>query len=454
MEIALYIIVAIVAGVAIGVLLGKVKQGVLTTKLTTLEKAADELKKENEELKIKSEKAASELLVERTKNEGLSQKLDWVEQQNKKALSELQGRFDVMSEKMTEQMKNATADMLNQRQKEFAEKSNKDIGQIVNPLRETIDKMKKTMEESTLKQTEMSGEMKANLENMMRHSEAAKKSAEELTRVFKHGSKVQGDWGEKMLSELLSAQGLVEGRHYDSQTTMRDAKGNVIKNEAGAMLRPDVIMHLDTSRELIIDSKVSLKAFIDYVNAETEEERQRFLKEHIDSLKKHVDELSKKDYSTYITDQKVKMDYVIMFVPHSGALWTALNKEHDLWRNAMAKNVFIADEQTLYAALRIIDLTWTQITQAQNHAQVYKLADEMIARVGQFCEKYDEIGKALTKATEAYASGRKKLEPSGQSIINTSQKLIKLGAKKSSKKALPMIENAELLEIDEDKELN
>jgi DNA recombination protein RmuC len=222
---------------------------------------------------------------------------------------------------------------------------------------------------------------------------------------------------------------------------MRDAKGSVLKNEQGSMLRPDVIMHLDQKREIIIDSKVSLTAFMDYVNAETEEERQQYLKAHVDSLQKHVMELSKKDYSSFVCSPKVCMDYVIMFVPHTGALWTALNAQPNMWRKAMEKNVFIADEQTLFAALRIISLTWTQIAQAENHEKVYALANEMLDRVGQFMRRYQAIGKALDNAQTAYEDAEKKLQPNGQSILQTCAKLQKLGAKQSSTNPLPQIEN-------------
>jgi DNA recombination protein RmuC len=358
-------------------------------------------------------------------------------------MSAQQSRFDETLAKVQAEMRNATDEMLRQRQKEFAESSNVNLGQIVNPLRETIEKMKETMHNSTLKQTEMSSEMKANIENMMRHSDAARQSADELARVFRHRSKVQGDWGERVLDELLESQGLTRGRHYDLQVTIRDASGNTVKSETGGIMRPDVIMHLDRKREVIIDSKVSLTAFMDYVNATSDEERQQFLKAHVDSLQKHVKELSTKDYSSYIQPPKVKMDYVIMFVPHTGALWSALNAQPDLWRKAMEANVFIADEQTLFAALRMVNLTWTQIAQAENHEKVYALANEILDRVGIFMEKYNAVGKALENATVAYEEGRKKLLPGGHSILNSCAKLEKLGAKQSGKHPLPQIGEAE-----------
>ena len=366
------------------------------------------------------------------------------QKQTEYALKIQQERFDETIAKVTAQLKSATDEMLKQRQKEFAESSHVNIGQIVNPLRETIDKMKVVMNDSTLKQTAMTSEMKVNIENMMRQSQAAKQSADELARVFKHRSKVQGDWGETVLAELLDSQGLTKGVHYDVQSVIKDAEGYVVKSMEGSIMRPDVILHLDQRREVIIDSKVSLTSFMDYVNAEDEDVRQMHLKAHIDSIQKHVKELSAKDYSSYVQAPKVKMDYVIMFVPHTGALWTALHSQPDLWRKAMDKNVFIADEQTLFAALRIINLTWTQIAQAQNHEKVYALANEMLDRVGQFMKKYQAIGKALENATKAYEDGEKKLLPGGQSILQTCGKLEKLGAKQSDKNPLP-----QLIDLDE-----
>ena len=325
------------------------------------------------------------------------ERLDTQEKHYKEAIEEQQNKFDETISKMTAQLRLATDEMLKQRQQEFAESSNNNLGQIVNPLKETIEQMKQVMNDSTLKQTELSSDLKANIEN-----------------------------------------------HYDLQPYIKDAQGQISKSEEGSMMRPDVILHLDQRREVIIDSKVSLTAFIDYVNAEDETERERLLKAHVDSINKHVKELSNKDYSKYIQKPKVKMDYVIMFVPNTGALWTALKAQPDLWRKAMAKNVYIADEQTLFAALRIIALTWTQITQIQNHEEVYKLANEMLDRVGIFMKRYQAIGKALDTAKTSYDDGLKNLKPDGKSILQTCNKLIKLGAKQSDKNPLP-----QLIDIDE-----
>lgn len=407
------LLLALAVGLTTGILIGR-NQGIRSASAENERRVADILAQQEEREKLIKEHHEQDMLNR-------------------------QAHFDESMARITAEMKAATEEMLKQRQKEFADTTGSSLSQIVTPLRDTIDKMKKAIDDNTLKNTSISSEMKVNLQQMMQQCEAAQKSTDELTRLFKHGSKVQGDWGETVLDELLKSQGLTPGIHYHTQSTIRDAAGNVVKNDNGGILRPDVILHLDDQRQLIIDSKVSLSAFMDYVNAENESDRQRALKLHVESIRKHVQELADKDYSTYVQPPQISMDYVIMFVPHSAALWVALNAQPDLWRRAMEKNVFIADEQTLFAALRIVNLTWKQIQQAENHERVYALAHEMLDRVGQFHKRYLSIGKALENAQRAYEEAERKLQPSGQSIINSANKLIKLGAKQSDKNPIPLI---------------
>ena len=280
---------------------------------------------------------------------------------HKDAMDALQKRFDETVARVSAQLKEEAGEMLKARQKEFSESSNQSLGQIVNPLKENIAELKKAMEDGSKEQAERNGEMRERIKSLMEHSDAARKSADALAAAFKHGNKMQGDWGETILEELLSSQGLTKGVHFDTQAVMREADGRTVRNEGGSILRPDVILHLDERREVIIDSKVSLSAYVDYVNAENELDRQNCLKAHLDSIKKHVKELATKDYSSYVKLPKVSAGYVIMFVPNMGALWTALNAEPDLWRKAADQNVYIADEQSLYGALKIVSMTLSLI---------------------------------------------------------------------------------------------
>lgn len=418
-----------------------VRVEVLTTQLAEQQEhnrqALEIREKAAREALAAKEQAAQEALA--AKEQAARQAIDAQERRHAEALAAQQARFDETLAKIEAQMKDATGEMLRQRQKEFQESSAGSIGQIVTPLRETIDKMQRVLAETQNQQSNASGVMKTIIEQMMQASEKARKSTDELTRVFRKSNTVQGNWGETVLDELLTAQGLTRGIHYDVQPTIRDAAGSAVYSDEGARLRPDVILHLDQRREVIIDSKVSLAAFMDYVNATDEADRQRFLQAHITSLREQVNRLATKDYSSYIQPPKVRMNYVIMFIPHTGALWTALNAQPDLWRKAMERGVYIADEQTLFAALRIISLTWTQIRQADSHEKVFALANELMDRVGQFMKKYSAVGAAIEKAQQAYDEGYRKLSPQGQSILQTCSKLQKLGAKQSDKNPLPQL---------------
>ena len=456
----IYWVIALCVASAVGALVTwLVMRGKLNVINTILEERTAEGEqyqqtiREREQALAEQNEARQQLAV---RAEVLSAQLAEQQQRHAEAIAAQQARFDETMAKVAAQMKDATGEMLRQRQKEFQEASAGSLGQIVTPLRETIDKMQKAMAETQNKQSEDSGTLKAIIQQMMQQSEAARKSTDELTRVFRKSNTVQGTWGETVLDELLESQGLTRGVHYDVQSTIRDSAGAAVTTEEGARLRPDVILHLDQRREVIIDAKVSLSAYMDYVNATDEGERQRYLAAHVRSLREQVNILATKDYSSYIQPPKVKMDYVIMFVPNTGALWTALNAQPDLWRRAMERGVYIADEQTLFAALRIISLTWTQIAQAQNHEKVYALANEMMDRVGQFMKKYQAIGAALLKAQQAYDDGDRKLQPSGQSILQTCAKLQKLGAKASDKNPLPQLtdidEIPEIAPSEEDRE--
>ena len=343
---------------------------------------------------------------------------------HEEAMNSLQRRFDETIAKVRAEVKAETGEMLKERERAFAESSGASIGQIVNPLKENIAELRKAMEDGSREQAERRGELKQQIQSLMEHSDAARKSADELAAAFRHRGKVQGDWGETVLEELLASQGLREGVHFDTQVAITPN------------LRPDLVLHLDDRREVIIDAKVSLTAYMDYVNAENDGDREAALKAHVDSLKRHVRELAAKDYSSHIAPPKVTAGYVIMFVPVTGAFWTALNAEPGLWREAARQNVYITDEMSLYTVLKMVKLTWTQIVQAQNHEKVFKLADEMIERVGMFMEQYDAVGKALKDAAEAYDQGKEKLTPGGQSIITTSKKLIDLGARNNGRHPL------------------
>lgn len=453
-------IVALAIGVAVGFMAARLSAGKSHLKsearIAALESQLEETKRSSESLLQQTRQTSQSMLQqakeanalalddkERTFREALEDKerthaeaLEAQRRHNNETLEALQGRFDETVAKMKAELENVTAEMLKRRQSEFQTSSREEVSKILEPLNSSIREMREAVNENTLRHTEIGGKLSSNIKLVMEHSDAARKSAERLADALRGGGKIQGDWGETVLTELLQSQGLEEGVHFDAQSTLRDAAGNVVKGVGERSMRPDVILHLDRERDVIIDAKVSLSAYLDYMEAETDEKREQALANHIRSIENHVSELAKKDYSNYVLPPKVRMNYVIMFVPNTAALYAATSRKTDLWRKAMERNVYIADEQTLYAALRIISMTWRQIAQAENHEKVYALANEMLDRVSMFMEKFTKIGKQLDDARKCYDDAFGKLRDSGQSIPQTCRKLTALGATARQRKGV------------------
>ncbi len=340
-------------------------------------------------------------------------------------------------ELLREQVGNITQQLLKQRSEELDGQNKQSIGHIIDPLQKTIDEMKRAMEENKQQQIRNATSFEEQIKHLMASSQQMSDSANRLSTALTTDSSIQGHWGETVLKSILDAQGLIEGLNYEVQPTLRDANGNTLQNEeTKRTMRPDVIIHLDKQRDFIIDSKVSLTAFIAYQNAQTEEEKKKALDNHLLSIRNHVKELARKDYSHYIVAPRKAMDFVMMFVPHESALQLALYTDGTLWHKAMESGVFIVGEQNLYAALRAVELTWTQIQQAENHQQVYKYANELLSRVGDLIERYNTIGKRITSLQDAYTDCQKKLTGQ-QSIVGSANKLIELGAQADKKHPLP-----------------
>ena len=237
-----------------------------------LEQAIAELTDARQQLAIRAEVLTTQLANEQQNSrEALDNReqaariaLEAQERRHAEAIAAQQARFDETIARVTAQMKDATNEMLRQRQKEFTEASGTSLGGIVNPLKENIEELKRTLAENKNQQSEDSGAIKTIIQQMMQSSEEARRSTDELTRVFRKSNNVQGLWGETVLDELLESQGLTRGIHYDVQPTIRDAAGTAVVSNDGSRMRPDIILHLDQRRDVIIDSKVSLAAYMDF----------------------------------------------------------------------------------------------------------------------------------------------------------------------------------------------
>ena len=366
-----------------------------------------------------------------------------MEKRHSEAIEAEHKRYEQALETMKEQVQNTTNRMLKERQAELQQTNSTNMKQIVDPLKESIAKMESALKENKSTQETSTEAIKEKIATLVSTTMRVQDSADRLSNALTAESKTQGNWGEQKIESLLNAIGLEKGLEYEEQEYLRDANGNIIvSDETARRMQPDIILHLDENRDLIIDSKVSLTAFIDYTNAEDDKAREIALAAHIKSVRNHVKELAKKNYATYVKAPRQSVDFVMMFVPVDAALQLALANESTLWREAMNQGVFIVGEQNLYAALRAVQVTWTAIKQNANNKAICDTAEELLARVGDLLERVNKVGKKLDEAHAAYESVVEKANR-GQSVLGSAKKLVKLGAKVSTVHPLPQYDEEE-----------
>lgn len=368
----------------------------------------------------------------------LEKELVLVREQMVREGEERNRRFKEQLNLMQEQLQNATREILGQRTRELSQQNTVQMTAIIDPLKETIREMRTAMDSSRDTHNKNTASLEKAIEEVMSRTREIGAEADKLASALRNENKVQGNWGELILDELLESQGLKEGIHYEKQVTLRDRAGKAILNEeSGKRMIPDTILHYPDGKDAVIDSKVSLTAFVDYQNAETDDARAEALQRHVRSVRQHVAELARKDYSAYIKLPRQALNYVIMFVPNEGALQLALAEAPELWREAFSKGVFITGEQNLTAALRIIQIAWTQMQQAQNQEAIYDTARMLLDRVADFIGHFETVGQKLQDASSSFAKAADKLKDGRLSVVGAANKLIKLGAKASAKKVIP-----------------
>ena len=343
-------------------------------------------------------------------------------------------------EKLVEQIKYLQTELTNTTQKlldirsERLEQSNKtQMSSIIDPLKETISKLEKEMKETQSLHGNTTTRLETSIKNLVEKTESIGNRADRLVETLLYQPKSQGDWG-----EMMDSQGLKEGIHYVYQPTLRNEKGQTLRNEeTNKLMRPDFILHLDDKEDVIIDSKMTITSYDNYVHAKTDEEREQYAKEILMSIHGHIAELKRANYSAYMENGRKSADFVFMFIPNEGAMQVALAHEKNLWRDTFVKDrIFIVSEMNLYAALRIVNITWRQIEQNKSYAKVFQTVGLLLDRLNGFIEKFGKIEHALQQASKAYDEANNQLMVSSQSVLSTGKRLSEMGVK--TKKALPI----------------
>ena len=363
-----------------------------------------------------------------------------------KSIAELKKSHEVALAQQLETVKaQVTAEsekMLKAREEELERRAKQTFEAITGGLDKNIKDMKEAFEQNRKTHTETSQSLKENLESAVKHLREQTLSigdkADSLADALRGKNKTQGNWGEIILDNLFTNEGMREGRDYDKEETLRDDKGNVIMNEdTSKRMRPDYILHYPDGNDVVIDSKVVLTAADDYYRATDDAAKADAMARNLAAIKEQVKNLSKKDYSRYINPGHKMLDYVIMFVPVYSALRLAYEADRNLWHDAYRQGVLITTEETLMPFLRMIRIAWTSHEQVANQQQIIATAETILARVSDFCAAHAKMGKKLEEAMDQYEACDKKIRDRGQSIVGAANKLIQLGVPRNAKKILP-----------------
>lgn len=326
-----------------------------------------------------------------------------------------------------------TERLLRERSQQLTEENKNQLSSVIDPLRNGLQQMQERVEMTNKTQQETMLRLDESIKATLMQTQLVGERADRLAAALTGENKTQGNFGELRLRTLLESMGLEEGVQFEEQITLRDASGRPIKHdETGKRMIPDVVLHFPDERDVVIDSKVSLRAFEDYYNATDEIEKSEALQRHIASVRAHVKELSNKSYAQYGRVGRQRLDFVVMYMFSESALSLALGAAPTLWREAYDKGVFITSSQNLYALLRVLEMSWTHQRQVENQQKIVEEANKMVSRVQLFCQRFTEVEDYLGKAQKKFDAVKTLLSPSGQSIVNAANRLVQLGAKEDS----------------------
>ena len=402
-------------------------------------------------LRIEGGKKDIELAMRNEQLSAATSRVGHLESENKElhARAESQGReLELVRQQMDDELKrhedrfkNMAQQLMETSATKLKEQNTEAMTGITQPLKEAIANMQKAITDTQKESAAHSASFREQMMQMMQQTQQLGEKTEGLANVLRRDNKVSGNMGEIILGDLLASQGLTEGIHYEVQARLRDELGRPLKNdETGKEMQPDVILHYPQGQDAIVDSKVSLVAYEKYVNAETPEDKERYLQDHIKSVRSHVNELARKDYSKYIKNGRETVDFVIMFVPFESSLQLALANDPTLWREAFEKKVFVTGEQNLLGILHMIHIAWVQNQQAENQEKVFGLAEQLLDRLGDFVQRYNDLGTKIEAVQKAYDSTNNKLITGRQSVVQKGRELIDLGAKENANRKIPMPE--------------
>lgn len=432
------IIVAIVAAIIIGVVAYSYSKRIADLKDVHNKQIAE--LKEAHEKQIAELKEAQTAQLEQLKAAQTAQ-LEQVKEGQQKQIEALRemNREQVESQMklIREQMQTTSEEILKRRQDELGERNKEQVSKIIDPLTQSLKSMREAFDKSKEQQNEALTRLDATIKVNMEKSAALGETADRLTRALTGEVKVQGNFGELKLKQLLEDLELKEGEQFDTQETLRDKAGKQAKGDDGRGLIPDFILHFPNNRHVVVDSKMSLTDYERYMNAEDgTPEKSEYLKAHVASVRAQVKRLARKEYTKYLPEGYNRLNFAIMYVPIEGALNLALLNATTLWREAYDEGVMILGPQTMYMNLRVLEMMWTQVRQLKNQQAMIDAANIVVERVQDFGMRFMDVETSMNSTVEKMAKLKVSTAESGRSIITAAKSLLKAGAKENKKKKL------------------
>ena len=411
-SILLLAIICIAAGFAIGYFISK-------SNITRLEERSNNLEKINEELQVKAEKemerasqAENELATLRANHTNL-----------KERLSDQQAEMKEMQDHFKAEFKNLANDILEEKSKKFTEQNREKLDQLLKPLGEKISDFQKRVEETHKEDIKGRSSLDQHLKTLQELNQKMSEEAKNLTKALKGDSKQQGNWGEVILQRILEKSGLVKDREYFTQESTT--------TEDGRRLQPDVIVRLPDEKILIIDSKVSLKAYEKYTSSDDQAEQENALKQHVNSIRAHVKGLQSKNYEKI--HGKKSPDFVLLFIPIESAFGLAMQNQPDLYNDAFERNIIIVSPTTLLATLATIDNVWKQEYQNENAMEIAARGGALYDKFVLFVESMEDIGYRINQTQKSYDTAMGRLSEGAGNLVRQSEMLRELGANSSKK---------------------
>lgn len=338
-------------------------------------------------------------------------------------------------EMMTAQFRNLAGEILEDKSRRFTETNRENIEKILQPLNKDIAEFRKKVDEAYHKEATERTVLERKIAELVQLNNQIRVDAVNLTNALKGNVKTQGDWGEMILERILENSGLTKGREYFVQETLKDENNRVLHNENGGMMRPDVMIVYPDNRRVIIDSKVSLTAYVNYCNSETDAMREVALKEHLHSVRKHIDELANKNYDSWVGGT---LDFVMMFIPNEASYVLAMQHDSSLWGDAYRKRVLLLSPANLIASLKLTADLWSREYQNRNALEIADRGAKLYDKCVSFLESFTSIGDSIRKTQTVYEQALGRLSTGGGNLISQTLKLRELGVKsKKGEKEIP-----------------